>query len=176
MKYDEGRSKGQENRSSTKKAPSNEWVNSCTGWFLTFGLGEDYHDWIKHGGCKMSSAVWFARPIVWCVIYVAAMNLRRLRRDLRFSDWVVLFIYGCLYGVPGMRGWKALSPHLNSTTSWWIIIDTWICLFPPGLMASLAWKSTRALIYQSGSCTRRPPRLLLWFAVFCRIDDASRWT
>ena len=72
--------------------------------------------WIKHGGCKISSAVGFARPIVWCVMYVAAMNLRRLQPDLRFPDWVVLFLYGCLCGVPGMRGWKALSPHfLNST-------------------------------------------------------------
>ena len=45
--------------------------------------------------CKISSAVGFARPIVWCVICVTTVNLRRLRRDLRFAAGFTLPGLGC---------------------------------------------------------------------------------
>ena len=88
-----------------------------------------------------------------------------------FSWFGLLSMYGCLYGGPGMRGWKALSPHyFNSTaSSWWIIIDTWCCLLPPRLMASLACTSPNRT-----RCTSWPTKIDDFETRLCKLSEILR--
>ena len=93
--------------------------------------------WIKRGGCRISSAVGLARPIVWCVIYVAAMNLRRLRRDLRFPGCTIYFWMPswCLR-IERMK--SPLTPTFSSSTT--SIYLVFFCI------ASWPARSTESLI------------------------------